>query len=80
MAQQRAAPLPCPHTHPTHPTHPTPLHTQTPAQICGGYSDTVARAAQLLDEQIDCTFVDINMGCPIDLVCDKGGGSALMTK
>ncbi len=35
---------------------------------------------QLLDERIDASFVDVNMGCPIDLVCDKGAGSALLTK
>lgn len=25
-------------------------------------------------------FVDINMGCPIDIVVNKGAGSALLTK
>lgn len=25
-------------------------------------------------------FIDINMGCPIDLVVNKGAGSALLTK
>lgn len=25
-------------------------------------------------------FIDINMGCPIDLVVSKGAGSALLTK
>lgn len=24
--------------------------------------------------------MDINMGCPIDLVCDKGMGAALMNR
>lgn len=38
----------------------------------------MARCAQLLDEHIDCTFVDVNMGCPIDLVCDRNAGSALL--
>lgn len=25
-------------------------------------------------------FIDINMGCPIDIVVSKGGGSSLLTK
>lgn len=32
----------------------------------------------LRTSQLD--FVDINMGCPIDLVCDKGMGAALMSR
>ena len=28
----------------------------------------MARVAQLMEEKIDCDFVDINMGCPIDLI------------
>jgi tRNA-dihydrouridine synthase 3 len=53
-------------------------------QICGGYSDSVARCSQLIDDVIvsqgGCDFVDINMGCPIDLVCNKGGGSMLLER
>ena len=50
-------------------------------QLCGGYPDAVARVAELLsDLNLSCDFVDLNCGCPIDLVCDKGAGSALLTK
>jgi tRNA-dihydrouridine synthase 3 len=58
----------------------THASSASPAQICGGFPDTLARAVQLIEEHVDCTFVDINMGCPIDLVCDKGGGSSLLQK
>ena len=37
-------------------------------QICGAHPDSVARWVQLLDDNIDADFIDINMGCPIDLV------------
>ncbi|GFR41828.1 hypothetical protein Agub_g2602, partial [Astrephomene gubernaculifera] len=47
-------------------------------QICGGYPDAVSRCCQLLGEHLQADFVDINMGCPIDLVCDKSAGSALL--
>ncbi|XP_021753466.1 tRNA-dihydrouridine(47) synthase [NAD(P)(+)]-like [Chenopodium quinoa] len=49
-------------------------------QICGAYPDTVARAVELIDQECSLDFIDINMGCPIDLVVNKGAGSALLTK
>jgi tRNA-dihydrouridine synthase 3 len=54
------------------------------AQICGGYPDSVSRCAQLIDDEFakrgGIDFVDINMGCPIDLICNKGAGSMLLQK
>lgn len=49
-------------------------------QICGAYPDTVARAVELIDQECTVDFIDINMGCPIDIVVNKGAGSALLTK
>ena len=48
-------------------------HLVADLQVCGGYPDAMARCAQLLDERVDVDFVDINSGCPIDLVCNKCG-------
>jgi len=54
------------------------------AQVCGGYSDSMSRCMQLLEDEIvskgGLDFIDINMGCPIDLVCNKGAGSMLLEK
>ncbi|XP_050232421.1 tRNA-dihydrouridine(47) synthase [NAD(P)(+)]-like [Mercurialis annua] len=49
-------------------------------QICGAYSDTVARTVELIDQECTVDFIDINMGCPIDIVVTKGAGSALLNK
>ncbi|XP_062177493.1 tRNA-dihydrouridine(47) synthase [NAD(P)(+)]-like [Alnus glutinosa] len=49
-------------------------------QICGAYPDTVARAIELIDQECTVDFIDINMGCPIDIVVEKGAGSALLNK
>ncbi len=49
-------------------------------QVCGGFPDTMTRCAQLLNDTCEVDFVDVNCGCPIDLICEKGAGSALMTK
>ncbi|CAM8899073.1 unnamed protein product [Rhodiola kirilowii] len=49
-------------------------------QICGAFPDTVARTVELIDRECEVDFIDINMGCPIDIVVNKGGGSALLTK
>lgn len=49
-------------------------------QICGPYPDTVARTVELIDRECTVDFIDINMGCPIDIVVNKGAGSALLMK
>ncbi|KAH9696650.1 tRNA-dihydrouridine(47) synthase (NAD(P)(+))-like [Citrus sinensis] len=49
-------------------------------QICGAYPDTLARTVELIDQQCTVDFIDINMGCPIDIVVNKGAGSCLLTK
>lgn len=49
-------------------------------QICGAFPDTVTRTIELIEEHCTVDFIDINMGCPIDIVCNKGAGSALLTK
>ncbi|XP_027190841.1 tRNA-dihydrouridine(47) synthase [NAD(P)(+)]-like isoform X2 [Cicer arietinum] len=49
-------------------------------QICGSYPDTVARTVELIEKECTVDFIDINMGCPIDIVVNKGAGSALLTK
>ncbi|XP_026393718.1 tRNA-dihydrouridine(47) synthase [NAD(P)(+)]-like isoform X2 [Papaver somniferum] len=49
-------------------------------QICGSFPDTIARTVELIDRECTVDFIDINMGCPIDLVVDKGAGSCLLTK
>ena len=48
------------------------------AQVCGGWPDLMARCGELLDREASFDFVDVNMGCPIDGVCAKGAGSALL--
>ncbi|XP_068094662.1 tRNA-dihydrouridine(47) synthase [NAD(P)(+)]-like [Hyperolius riggenbachi] len=49
-------------------------------QIEGPFPDTMTRCAELLSGSIDVDFVDINVGCPIDLVYNKGGGCGLMSR
>eukprot|EP00435_Cladocopium_sp_Y103_P072916 s523_g41.t1 len=40
----------------------------------------MSKAAQFIDENVDCDFVDINCGCPLDEVHRRGAGSRLMAK
>lgn len=55
-----------------HPLRP-PLTSARPSprrpQLCGGYADTMARCAQLVEDTCQVDFVDLNFGCPIDVVC-----------
>ncbi|WWC69769.1 uncharacterized protein I206_103712 [Kwoniella pini CBS 10737] len=49
-------------------------------QLAGGYANRMVPAAELIRKELHggVDFVDINMGCPIDLVFNQGAGSALM--
>nr|XP_019957456.1 PREDICTED: tRNA-dihydrouridine(47) synthase [NAD(P)(+)]-like isoform X2 [Paralichthys olivaceus] len=49
-------------------------------QVEGCFPDTMTRCAELINTNTDVDFVDINSGCPIDLVYKKGGGCGLMTR
>lgn len=40
----------------------------------------MTKCAELLNRTVEVDFVDINVGCPIDLVYKKGGGCALMNR
>lgn len=40
-------------------------------QLCGAYSDSMAKCTQLLNETCQLDFIDINVGCPIDLIFDQ---------
>jgi len=49
-------------------------------QVAGGDVEAMARLAQFVDEKVDCDFVDINCGCPLDEVHRRGAGSRLMAR
>lgn len=48
------------------------------AQICGNNVYIITKVAQLLQENTELNFIDLNVGCPIDLIYKKGGGSGMM--
>ena len=37
-------------------------------QLCGNNPYVMTRAAQVIDDVADVDFIDVNLGCPIDLV------------
>lgn len=48
-------------------------------QLCGSSPHQLSRVAQLVEDgHINADFVDLNLGCPIDLVYKRGMGSGLM--
>lgn len=47
-------------------------------QVCGGFADSIARSCELVERECQVDFFDINCGCPIDLVCNKGAGASLL--
>lgn len=54
-----------------------PLEKNSGIQLFGEDADSMSRAAEVA-ESYGPKFLDINMGCPVNKVVTKGGGSALM--
>ncbi|XP_076632250.1 dihydrouridine synthase 3 [Colletes latitarsis] len=49
-------------------------------QLCGNNPGVLTRCTQLLTEEIDVDFIDLNLGCPIDLIYRQGGGSGMLNR
>jgi tRNA-dihydrouridine synthase 3 len=49
-------------------------------QLACAHADQGARACELIALHANVDFIDVNMGCPIDLVCKKGAGAGLMMR
>jgi len=50
-------------------------------QLAGNNPEIMARVCEVFErENMEFDFVDINCGCPLDLVCNKGLGAACMAK
>ncbi|KAH8377585.1 hypothetical protein KR093_006142, partial [Drosophila rubida] len=49
-------------------------------QVCGNNPNVITQAAQVLHDTARVDYIDLNIGCPIDLIYQQGGGSALMRR
>lgn len=49
-------------------------------QIAAAHPDQFTRVAELVEQYVDPDFVDLNLGCPLDLLCNKGAGASLMLR
>jgi len=49
-------------------------------QICGNNPYMLTKSAQVLQENIDMDFLDLNLGCPIDQIYKQGAGSGLLLR
>jgi len=49
-------------------------------QLAAAHPDQYTRVSELVEKYTDVDFVDLNLGCPLDLLCDKGAGAALMMR
>jgi tRNA-dihydrouridine synthase 3 len=78
-AQPQEWALPRAHPSETH-RHAGPLNSYYGIQIAGGKAPSVVKTAELLTklcgDSIDT--IDLNCGCPLDMVFKAGAGSALM--
>lgn len=56
----------------------TPDSSPCAVQLFGHDPDSMAEAAQIVQEHTHCTAIDLNMGCPAPKIVKNGDGAALM--
>lgn len=49
-------------------------------QICGNNPCMLTKSAQVLQENVDMDFLDLNLGCPLDQIYKQGAGSGLLPR
>jgi tRNA-dihydrouridine synthase 3 len=50
-------------------------------QIAAGHADVYTRISEVIEnEGLDIDFLDMNLGCPIDVLCNQGCGAKLMLR
>ena len=49
-------------------------------QIAGCNAHALGKLSEIINNEFEVDFVDINMGCPLDPVCNKGCGAGLMRR
>eukprot|EP00056_Hartaetosiga_gracilis_P000295 m.37603 g.37603 ORF g.37603 m.37603 type:complete len:459 (+) comp10146_c0_seq3:45-1421(+) len=49
-------------------------------QICGNRVDMLTKCTEMINKEAEVDFIDLNCGCPIDLVYRSGAGSALLNR
>lgn len=49
-------------------------------QLCANNPYLLTKCGQFLDKEMQLDFVDLNLGCPIDLVYREGGGCGLLRR
>ncbi|PIA13324.1 FMN-linked oxidoreductase [Coemansia reversa NRRL 1564] len=49
-------------------------------QLAGRRVDVIGRATEFISAECNVDFIDLNLGCPIELAYNKGAGSALLNQ
>ena len=49
-------------------------------QLAAAFPDQFTRTCELIENELEVDFVDLNLGCPLDILCNKGAGARLMMR
>lgn len=49
-------------------------------QLCANNPHVLTKCGQLLEQECNIDFIDLNLGCPIELVYREGGGCGLLRR